>query len=358
VTKRKGGRPIRGLFGAGIVAFGLMLGGTVPAQQAQTFDELETVLVTGEHPGPGLWKISKDDHVMWVLGTYGPLPKGMTWRSQAVEARIAESKEVLLPATVEVDVGIGFFRMLTLIPAVVKSIRLPDKKTLKDVLPAATWGKWWSARQQYIGRSDATDRLRPAMAIMILRDKAYGRNRLTDGPEVEAIVRSAAKKHKVRVRGLRDVEPKMKTRADDIRMALTGIRDSADVECFTRDLDQLEADIEQLKLRANAWAMGDIEALRHLHEQPDIGSACDDMFEESLATGDSARAVRMRQLGTEYDLLEAQGRERAQREWIAAARKALEKNRSTFAVLPIREVVAADGYVAKLKELGYEVEGQ
>jgi hypothetical protein len=44
--------------------------------------------------------------------------------------------------------------------------------------------------------------------------------------------------------------------------------------------------------------------------------------------------------------------------WIKAARTTLDRNLSTFAVLPLRELVATDGYVAKLAELGYEVEGQ
>lgn len=343
---------------AGIAALGLMVCATLAAQQAEKIDELETVLVTGEHPGPGLWKISKGDHVMWVLGTYGPLPKGMTWRSQTVEARIAESQEVILPATVEVDIGLGFFRMVTLIPAMVKAVYLPDKKTLKDVLPAATWAKWWSLRNKYAGRSNSMDRFRPTMAIMMLRDEAYKTNRLTEGPEVEAIVKSAAKKHKVRVRNLRDVEPKMKTKSSDIRTALTGMKELSDVECFTRDLGQLEPDIEMLKQRANAWSRGDIDALRHLHEQPDMVSACDDVFEAAVTSGDSATAARMKKLGEEYDMQEAKGKAQAQKEWLAAAGKALQKNRSTFALLPIREVVGADGYVAKLKELGYEVEGQ
>src|SRR5215831_2532541 len=29
----------------------------------------EEILVTGEQPGPGLWKIVKGDHAIWVLGT-------------------------------------------------------------------------------------------------------------------------------------------------------------------------------------------------------------------------------------------------------------------------------------------------
>lgn len=336
----------------------LLLCGAVTAQQSGEVDELEAVLVTGEHPGPGLWKISRGDKVMWVLGTYGPLPRGMTWRSQAVESRIAESKEVLLPAKVGVDVDIGFFRTLSLIPTVVKSVRLPDKKTLRDVLPQSVWDQWVALRTKYRGRGNSLDRLRPSMAIGLLREEAYKATRLTDGPVVEAIVNSLAKKHKVRVRSLRNVEPEMKIRPDDIRMALSGLRDTADVECFTRDLAQLEPEIALLKLRANAWAAGDVEALRNLHEQPDLVSACDQMFEDSFASGDSARDARMRELGAKYEGLEAQARDRAREEWIVAARKALDRNASTFALLPIREVVAADGYVSRLKELGYEVEGQ
>ncbi|MEO8314308.1 MAG: TraB/GumN family protein [Pseudomonadota bacterium] len=330
----------------------------VARSESEQVDELETVLVTGEHPGPGLWKISKGDHVMWVLGAYGPLPKDMIWRSQAVETRIAESQEVILPSDIKIDIGIGFFRGLTLVPAVIKAIYLPDHKTLKDVVPEKTWLKWRLLREKYIGRSDAVDRLEPSFAVDTLRDKAYSRNRLTDGPVVEAIVKSAARKRKVRVRNLRDVERKMKMKTDDIRSVLKSVREVPDVDCFTRSLDQLEADIEQLKARANAWAQGDIEALRYLHEQPEMGSECDDMFVTAIMSSDSSSSARMKQLEAEYDGREVQAKEQAEVNWIAAARKALDKNRSTFAVLPIREVVATNGYVAKLRELGYEVEGQ
>jgi hypothetical protein len=45
-----------------------------PATPADT-TTLETVLVTGEQPGPGLWKVSHGDHVLWILGAQYPLPK-------------------------------------------------------------------------------------------------------------------------------------------------------------------------------------------------------------------------------------------------------------------------------------------
>lgn len=351
---------MRTRFIAVIALLGMLKSLSLVAQQASApVDELETVVVAGEHPGPSLWKISKGDHVMWVLGTYAPLPKGMTWRSKAVEARIAESQEVILPAVVNVDTGFGFFSMVTLIPAAIKAVRLPDKKTLRDVLPEATWHKWQSLRNKYMDSNDYVDRIRPAVAVSMLRDAAYARSQLVDKPLVEDIVKSAARKHRVRVRNLRDVEPKMKTeiKRGDVRTVITDIGGLSDLECFERDLDQLEADLEQLRQRANAWARGDVEMLRHLHEQPDIVSACEDQFEASVTSGDPDKVARMKQIGAEYDAAQERGKVLAEQDWIAAARRALERNRATFALLPIREVVGGNGYLAKLRELGYAVEG-
>ena len=44
-----------------------------------------TVVVEGRRPGPGVWKVSKGDHVMWVFGLYSPLPQKMEWDSARVE---------------------------------------------------------------------------------------------------------------------------------------------------------------------------------------------------------------------------------------------------------------------------------
>ncbi|MEO7208165.1 MAG: hypothetical protein ABI145_15615, partial [Steroidobacteraceae bacterium] len=74
-----------------------------PSASSTPIDE---ILVTGERPGPGLWRVSKGDHDLWILATLTPLPKGMTWRSKAVEARIARSQIVLAPPEIAADTGI------------------------------------------------------------------------------------------------------------------------------------------------------------------------------------------------------------------------------------------------------------
>src|SRR5580700_3677217 len=64
-----------------------------PAANAPT--GIVEIEVTGERAGPRMWKVSKGDHVLWIMGTLEPLPKKMTWRSRDVEDVLAQSQEVL-----------------------------------------------------------------------------------------------------------------------------------------------------------------------------------------------------------------------------------------------------------------------
>lgn len=103
---------------------------------------LEEVLVTGEQPGPGLWRITKDDRTLWILGAYGPLPKEMTWRSREVESIVAESQRVVRWVQWDTDVDVGFFAGLAALPHMFTAGNNPDGATLKDVLPADTYEQW------------------------------------------------------------------------------------------------------------------------------------------------------------------------------------------------------------------------
>jgi hypothetical protein len=320
-------------------------------------EELETVLVLGEQPGPGLVKVSRDGHVMWVLATYGPLPKGMTWRTKEVEARLRESRELLLPPEVKVDADFSMFSLLTHIPSAYKAVTIPDGRKLGDVLPPATWRQWSMLSGRYGARS--LDRLRPAFAIDALRERAYRSHQLEDGPEVVVLVRAIAKKQHVPIHKLPDVERVVKMKdLPGLLKVLAGVG-LPDIGCFTESLGHLEGDIARMKMRANTWARGQLAALREMEGQPEIGSECDDEFElavnAALEAKDSAAAARLKKLGADYDWHEEQATVQARRDWIAAARKALERNDVTFAVLPAVEVVGSRGYVAGLAALGYEV---
>jgi hypothetical protein len=53
---------------------------------------------------------------------------------------------------------------------------------------------------------------------------------------------------------------------------------------------------------------------------------------------------------------EALARKESEETWLAAAQLALTTNRTTFALLPINDLVCPGGYVAKLRALGYSVD--
>src|SRR5262249_23109225 len=123
---------------------------------------IEVVTVSGEQPGPGLWKISKNGHVIWVLGALQPLPKQMSWRSRSVEAVLAESQALLIFP--KVDPGIGFFRGMTLLPSMLGARKNPNGAKLQEVLPPDLYARWLVLKARYIGRDEGIEQWRPIFA--------------------------------------------------------------------------------------------------------------------------------------------------------------------------------------------------
>lgn len=131
----------------------------------------------------------------------------------------------------------------------------------------------------------------------------------------------------------------------DIGDPREAIRDFAgsrldDLDCFAKTLDRIDTDLQTMRERANAWATGDIDMLRSL-PFTDQNQVCSDAI---------LQAGVMRERGLD-DM-----RERLESVWLEAAQAALDKNQSTFALLPMRQLLAPDGYIARLRERGYEVE--
>jgi hypothetical protein len=80
---------------AGIAACCLLASLATAAQPDEPLEVLDTALVVGDQPGPGLWKVTRGDNVLWLLGSTRFVPARATWRAEQVKARIAESQQVL-----------------------------------------------------------------------------------------------------------------------------------------------------------------------------------------------------------------------------------------------------------------------
>ena len=134
-------QPRRRLLGATILMLAFTLSASAqdapaPAASTSQVTNLEAVTVSGEQPGPGLWRVSKGDHVMWVLGTLSPLPDRMQWKTNDVEQTIASSQEVLGPPSIALKPKTNFFGKLFLLPSLIGARKNPNGQKLQQVVPA------------------------------------------------------------------------------------------------------------------------------------------------------------------------------------------------------------------------------
>ncbi|KAA2284118.1 TraB/GumN family protein [Arenimonas fontis] len=298
---------------------------------------LDTVVVTGEQPGPGLWTVSRDGRVMRVLGYVGPLPRRMYWNSAEVEARIAESGVVLMPPIVQLRPRGGAITGLFLLPSLLSARNNPDKDRLQDVLPPEDYARWQPLKQRYFGRDRGIEKRRPLVAAMELREKAFEAHDLTGADLVLRMVRRAARKAGVPLR-----QPAHAITIEEPRAALREFRRTGldDVECFRRSLAQVENDLPTLATRANAWALGRLDVLAKL-DYTDAAGAC-------------MEAVLQSRLAEKQGLAEAPARVRAL--WLEAAEQALGEHDASFAVLPMSLLLGKDSLLSELERRGYSVQ--
>jgi hypothetical protein len=299
--------------------------------------DLPVVVVTGVQPGPSLWKVSKGEHVMWVLGTLSPLPRGMQWQSNEVEAAIGASQQVLLAPSVRMKADVGFLGKMFLLPSAYSARKNNDGQTLQQVLPPPVYARWQRLKQKYLDNDRGIERWRPLFAGQELYRKAIKANGLSRSGGVGASVDALAKHH-----GVAEVSTDYHLLIEHPRAAIKAFKQAAprDTTCFIRTLDSVEHDIPAMAARANAWATGDLQALREL---PD--SEREDACVAALTGAGFAQAL---------GLDDVPAKQRAV--WLAAARKALAANAQTFAVLPMDELLKADGYLAALQAEGYQVD--
>ncbi len=299
--------------------------------------DMGAVVVSGSQPGPGMWRVSKGDHVLWILGTQSPLPRRMEWESGPVEQVIARSQEAIQPPSVAIKADVGFFRMLGLIPSALRARRNPGDKTLQQVVPAGQYARWQALKARYIGKDRGIERWRPVFAALELYDKAIEKSGMTTSGVVGPVVGKLAKRYKIKVTPM-----KIEIAIAEPKRALKEFSTASlnDLQCFEKTLDRIQGDLDNMVARANAWAVGDINLLRDLPANSQF-AACSAAFTEAGL----ARKYGMSDVAQQLE-----------RKWLSAAEAALANNASTFAVLPIGELLKTDGYLAKLQAKGYIVQ--
>ena len=308
----------------------LLLAGVVVADQEVgdiASQAMDVVLVTGEQPGPGLWKVSSGDHVLWILGEVAPQPGKVKWRSKRFEALLEDSQEVLLDFS-----GVMWPNKLQE-DAETRIRKLPDGQTLKDVVSPELYARTDAARKLY-GTPEQIEVLRPFYAARRILMSALRKLDMEKRFSASFRVRKLARRADVRITYL-------ETPGQTHEEHLKNIQQGSTVPCLEMMVQIVEDGGSGLRRLANAWSIGDIAALRQLVPL----YALQPSHQESKCTvalyGGEQRANEFVARRTEV--------------WLSAAERALRENKSTMAVVSIAELFAPDGYLAGLRERGYKV---
>ena len=111
---------------------------------------------------------------------------------------------------------------------------------------------------------------------------------------------------------------------------------SAEIACLEAVVTRLETDLGPMQARARAWALGDVDTLRHL-PHPDNTTAC----VAAVSTSERVRALITR----------------AEDDWLVVVQDSLARNRGTLAVQSMDRLLGEQGALEALRQRGYQVEG-
>jgi hypothetical protein len=290
---------------------------------------IDEFTVIGRYPGPPMWKVSSGTHALWIFGNLTPLPEGLSWDPRNVE-RVIERAQAVIGEVEFSAPTYNPFKIIGLVRQARRLSRNAEGATLADVLPPDLHARYTALQARYTPRDRGSEKLRPALAVLRIYDAALDDVGLTtDRERVSKEIRRIVRKNDVATKRLKFV-----LEAEDVLADLKEVTPEAELKCFETTLATIETDLDAMKARANAWALGDVDALERF-DYPDPQGDCLAMLVSSAGMEELRRNVYA--------------------QWLVEAEGALAANETSFAVLPMRELFAADGLLAQLATKGYAI---
>lgn len=327
---------IRHIMLLAVLTTALALSDHALAQDDGDVVDLDVVLVSGARPAPGLWRAVKGEKTLLIMGTLTPVPRGLIWHADAVREQIAGADVILGPPGISVGTNVGLIQGVLALPAYRKLRRNPDGKQLSDILTPDQYAQWSRLKQTYIGRDRSVERLRPVNAATELSDAAIKRVGLVSQDLVQPVVEEIARNS-----GIEIISTTMRIVVENPRKALAELNagNLNDRDCLVRTMERLDSDLQNMAERANAWADGDVAALRSMTHINDRAACTQVLASTTLAAQAGITDVNAAVM----------------QKWFAELDQALSGHNTVFATLPVARVLEEGGVLAELERRGFTV---
>ncbi|MHB8287064.1 MAG: TraB/GumN family protein [Caulobacteraceae bacterium] len=210
---------------------------------------VQELLVTKHLPGPALWRVSRGESEVVILGGLTPLPHMLVWDTGRVAHALDGANALLMPPRPKV----GFFDGLTFLMNK-GSLQLPHGKTLETALPPAERARFLNLMRIIHAKPDTYERWKPAVAGLILIGDYRRAAGLSDGKPGTTVEKLAQADH-VPVRYVGDFQaaPYVKT--------IAGLSDAANIACFHAAMDDIDQESAHAPATAHAWANADLKTV-------------------------------------------------------------------------------------------------
>ena len=266
--------------------------------------------------GPALWRISKGEDEVWVMGSIAPLARN-DWDASVVEQAISRAHIVYTPPSASVGLLAAAGVFLT------GDYKIPGGKTLAEVSSPELLARLQADTARFDLKSADWRRLRPAWSAFVLAGSVeHARHWVRPDDKVELL----ARKHHVRV------TPISNSNAQPVLKELDALSNETAAHCLSLALDDLEFQDAHTDAVTTAFAHGDLRAVKANYK---AGDAFDCLTAAPLLKSMVARSY----VDTANDV-----------------QSALDKHEKAFFVLGLNSLVHKGGVIELLRARGYTVE--
>lgn len=280
---------------------------------------LAEVLVIGRPPGPAMWRVARPGSEVVILGSVTPIPHLQQWDKRRLERALNGADRVLLPPEFKagaVDAARMFVGQ--------NALKLPRGATLESTLPEPLRARFVEARTRARQPARRYERWKPGVAGFILVND-YREAAGLSGAKPVSTVRRMLKGRRIKV------ETVGSYRLAPLARSAARLPEAAHLACLDAALDQHEAEAENARRAAEAWAEGDIAAVRASYRTG--------LLESCLARLPGADALV----------------ERGVADTVRAVEAALTRPGKTVAIVDLSLLARPDGVLERLRAAGASV---
>ncbi len=295
---------------------------------------VEEVVVSGRRPGPPLWQIKNGENTLWIFALVETMPKSLEWDSSGIDYVLSDSQQYFPPIERSLSASLNPIKLIGMLRKFNKLKKIPDGRTIKDYLSEQEYDKFSRLMAQYAPNNKKIEKLTPVFAAGELFEGAKKEYGLVDARKISKAIYKLAKRNKLeitKVKAREKVEPK------PLFAAIESLSETDHSACLSLVMDTLDDEISSLINYSLLWAEGDPQALIDNSIPRLQGSSCTEFF---LNSDQIQRITRQ-----------------TEESWLNETQKALENNRSSFAVLGLHDVIETKGLLSRLAARGYKIVG-